>query len=87
MPAAPLVGTLMGSDRPPHARGRGGVRPRGGRTRAGGLGVIIAAAGGAAHLAEVVPAHTSLPVVACLRRPARASITDFPIPSWRCAGR
>ncbi len=32
--------------------------------RARGVGVIIAAAGGAAHLAGVVAAHTTLPVVA-----------------------
>lgn len=44
-----------------------------GNARANGFGVIICAAGKAAHLAGVVAAHTSLPVIGI---PIKASVLD-----------
>ncbi len=44
-----------------------------GNARANGFGVIICAAGKAAHLAGVIAAHTSLPVIGI---PIKASVLD-----------
>lgn len=56
--SVPYEARVMSAHRTPHV-----VAEYATTARDRGLGVIIAAAGGAAHLAGVVAAHTSLPVI------------------------
>ena len=53
-----------------------------GQAKDNGFGVIIAAAGKAAHLAGVLAAHTTLPVIGIPRCPPAS-----PLPRWPLTGR